>query len=46
MLYTLSPSFAATPYGMVPVLTYAQDEPALALGYHLPAFRLAITVVK
>jgi hypothetical protein len=46
MLYTLSPSFAATPYGMVPVLTYAQDEPALAIGYHLPAFRLAITVVK
>ncbi|MGD0984057.1 MAG: hypothetical protein ABSA65_09620 [Acidimicrobiales bacterium] len=46
MLYTLSPSFASTPYGMVPVLTYAQDEPALALGYHLPAFRFAITVVK
>ena len=46
MLYTLSPSFAATPYGMVPVLTYAQDEPGLAIGYHLPAFRLAITVVK
>ena len=37
MLYTLSPSFADTPYGMVPVLTYARDEPALALGYHLPA---------
>jgi len=46
MLYTLSPSFADTPYGMVPVLTYAQDEPALALGYHLPALRLAITVVS
>jgi len=46
MLYSLSPSFANTPYGMVPVLTYAQDEPALALGYHLPAFRFAITVVK
>ena len=28
MLYSLSPSFANTPYGMVPVLTYAQDEPA------------------
>ena len=27
MLYSLSPSFANTPYGMVPVLTYAQDEP-------------------
>lgn len=46
MLYSLSPSFANTPYGMVPVLTYAHDEPALALGYHLPALRLAITVVK
>jgi hypothetical protein len=46
MLYSLSPSFADTPYGMVPVLTYARDEPALALGYHLPAFRFAITIVK
>ncbi len=46
MLYTLSPSFANAPYGMVPVLTYARDEPALALGYHLPALRFAITVVK
>ena len=46
MLYSLSPSFADTPYGMVPVLTYARDEPALALGYQLPAFRFAITVVK
>jgi len=46
MLYTLSPSFANTPYGMVPVLTYAQDYPGLALGYHLPAIRLAIRIVK
>ena len=46
MLYSLSPSFANTPYGMVPVLTYAQDEPALALGYHLPSLRFAITVVR
>jgi hypothetical protein len=46
MLYSLSPSFADTPYGMVPVLTYAQDDPGLALGYRLPAIRLAITVVK
>jgi hypothetical protein len=46
MLYSLSPSFADTPYGMVPVLTYAQDDPALALGYQLPALRFAITVVK
>jgi len=46
MLYSLSPSFANTPYGMVPVLTYANDEPGLALGYHLPALRFAITVVS
>lgn len=45
MLYTLSPSFANTPYGMVPVLTYANDYPGLALGYHMPALRFAITVV-
>jgi hypothetical protein len=45
MLYTLSPSFAGTPYGMDPMLTYAQDNPALALGYQLPAMRFAITVV-
>lgn len=46
MLYSLSPSFANTPYGMVPVLTYARDYPGLALGYQLPALRFAITVVK
>jgi len=46
MLYTLSPSFAKAEYGMVPVLTYAQDEPGLALGYQLPAMRFAITVVS
>jgi hypothetical protein len=46
MLYTLSPSFANTPYGMVPFLTYGKDYPGLALGYQLPAVRLAITVVK
>ncbi len=46
MLYSLSPSFAQTPYGMVPVLSYARDYPGLALGYHMPAIRLAITVIK
>jgi hypothetical protein len=45
VLYTLSPSYANTPFGMLPVLTYQQDEPGLALGYKLPAIRLAITVV-
>jgi hypothetical protein len=46
MLYTVSPSFPSTPYGLVPVLTYARDYPGLAMGYKLPAIRLAITVVK
>lgn len=46
LLYSLSPSFADTPYGMVPVLTYARDEPSLALGYQPAALRLAITVVR
>ena len=46
LLYTQQPSYANTPYGMVPVLTYARDVPGLALGYQLPAIRLAITVVK
>ncbi|MGZ8694409.1 MAG: hypothetical protein ACXWYS_03115, partial [Gaiellaceae bacterium] len=46
LLYTQQPSYANTPYGMVPVLTYAQDLPGLALGYQLPAIRLAIQVVK
>jgi hypothetical protein len=45
VLYTLSPSFANTPFGMLPVLTYQKDEPGLALGYKLPAIRLALTVV-
>jgi hypothetical protein len=46
LLYTQQPSYANTPYGMVPVLTYERDLPGLALGYQLPAMRLAITVVK
>ncbi len=46
MMYSLSPSFADTPYGMVPVLTYARDYPGLALGYHVPAIRFSIRVVK
>jgi hypothetical protein len=46
LLYTQQPSFANTPYGMVPMLTYARDVPGLALGYQLPAMRLAITIVK
>jgi hypothetical protein len=46
LLYTQQPSYANTPYGMVPVLTYARDVPGLALGYQLPAIRVAIEVVK
>jgi hypothetical protein len=46
LLYTQQPSYPNTPYGMIPVLTYAKDAPGLALGYQLPAIRLAITIVK
>jgi hypothetical protein len=46
LLYTQQPSYPNTPYGMVPILTYARDVPGLALGYQLPAIRLAIEVVK
>ena len=46
LLYTQQPSYANTPYGMIPVLTYERDAPGLALGYQLPAMRLAITVVE
>jgi hypothetical protein len=46
LLYTQQPSYANTPYGMVPLLTYDRDDPALALGYQLPAFRMAIKVVN
>jgi hypothetical protein len=46
LLYTQQPSYANTPYGMIPVLTYEKDAPGLALGYDLPAIRLAVTVVK
>ena len=44
LLYTQQPSYANTPYGMIPVLSYQRDAPGLALGYQLPAMRLAITV--
>jgi hypothetical protein len=46
LLYTQQPAYANTQYGMIPFLSYAQDEPGLALGYQLPAIRLAITVTK
>jgi len=34
------------PWYWAPVLTFANDFPALGLGYRLPAYRLAITVDK
>ena len=46
LLYTQQPSYPNTPYGMIPMLSYRTDLPGLALGYTLPAMRLAITVVK
>ncbi|HEV8461879.1 MAG TPA: hypothetical protein VGQ38_14345 [Gaiellaceae bacterium] len=46
LLYTQQPSYANTMYGMMPILSYRTDLPGLALGYQLPAMRLAITVVK
>jgi hypothetical protein len=46
LISNLSPAFAESYYGQLPILTYARDEPALALGYQLPAIRLAVTVVK
>jgi hypothetical protein len=46
MLYSLSPSFASTPYGMVPVLSAGRDYPGLALGYQVPSIHFAIRVIK
>ena len=46
LLYTQQPSYANTPYGMIPVLTYERDAPGLALGYQLPAMRLAVTIAR
>ena len=45
LLYTQSPAYPYQPLGMVPLLSFATDAPGLALGYQIPAFRLAITVV-
>ena len=46
MLYSLSPSFANTPYGMVPMLTYAQDNPGWHSATTCRRCRFAINVVK
>jgi len=46
LLYTQQPAYAYPQLGMVPLLSYATDAPGLAAGYQIPAFRLAIKVVK
>ena len=46
LLYTNQPSFANTPYGMLPVLSSDRDFPGLALGYQVPAFHFAIKIVR
>jgi len=46
VLYTNQPSFANTPYGMLPVLTNGSDIPGLALGYQPPTVHFAITITK
>jgi hypothetical protein len=48
LLYTQNPVYpgAALTYGMVPFLSFKTDDPGLALGYQLPAFHVAIEVVK
>ena len=45
-LYINQPSFANTPYGMLPVLSGDRDFPGLALGYQIPTFHFAIKVTK
>jgi hypothetical protein len=46
LLYTQQPSFANTPYGMVPILSSDRDFAGLALGYQLPSVHFMIEVVK
>jgi hypothetical protein len=45
LLYPYQPAYAYPPHAAVPFLSFARDFPGLALGYRLPAFRLAIRVV-
>ena len=46
LLYTYQPAYPYPPHGMVPFLSFDRDAPGLALGYQLPAIRLAIRAVK
>ncbi|MGE5274647.1 MAG: hypothetical protein ACM3QU_12935 [Verrucomicrobiota bacterium] len=45
LLYPYQPAYAYPPHAAVPFLSFARDYPGLALGYRLPAFRLAVKVV-
>lgn len=46
LYYTNQPSFANTPYGMLPVMDWKNNEAALALGYQLPSVHFSIKIVK
>ena len=46
LLYTNQPSFANTPYGMLPVLSSDRDFPGLALGYQVPSIHFSIKLTK
>jgi hypothetical protein len=46
LLYPYQPAYPYPPHAAVPFLNFARDFPGLALGYRLPAFRLAIRVVE
>ena len=46
LLYTQQPAYPYPQLGMVPLLGFAKDAPGLAAGYEIPAFHLAIKVVR
>ena len=46
LLYTQQPAYPYPQLGMVPLLGFARDAPGLAAGYDIPAFHIAIKVVK
>ena len=46
LMYTPQPSFANTPFGLVPMLTWDKDFPGLALGYQIPMMTFMINIEK
>ncbi len=46
LLYNQQPSFANTQGGMIPILSFRNNAPGLALGYQIPSFHFAITIVN